>query len=248
MSDPQLSLQLYSLRSRIAEDLRGTLRDVADLGLRLVEPYGFVERVDDYRRALADCGLMAPSAHARLVGSVDVEATLAAASALGVHVLIEPAVPAERWQSQADVLATARSLNALVAPAARQGLRVGYHNHDWEFGAIGEASTYDMFVDALDPLVVLEVDTYWSSAAGVDTPQLLKRLGSRVGFLHIKDGPLTWDLHEQVPAGSGLLPLDAILDAAPDTVKVIEFDDYDGDVLTAVEESVSQLERRGVTL
>ena len=247
MSDSQISLQLYSVRSHLSEDLPGTLSAIADIGFRQVELFNFVERAPEYRRALTESGLRAPSAHARMLTTRDVHPSFAAASELGVEVLMETSVPAERWTSEEDVMTTATSLNALVDVAADHGLKVGYHNHDWEFHPMGDRTAYDLFTDMLRPEVVLEVDTYWATTAGVEAASLLRQLGSRVGFLHIKDGPLGWDLEAQVPAGSGSLPLDDVLHAAPHALKIVEFDDYSGDMMTAIAESFSALRSRGVS-
>ena len=38
---------------------------------------------------------------------------------------------------------------------------------------------------------MLEVDTYWAAVGGQDVAALLGRLGDRVRYLHVKDGPIT---------------------------------------------------------
>ena len=47
-----------------------------------------------------------------------------------------------------------------------------------------------MLADQLDDAVLLEVDTYWAAVGGQDVPALLGRLGDRVRYLHVKDGPV----------------------------------------------------------
>jgi hypothetical protein len=68
-----------------------------------------------------------------------------------------------------------------------------------------------------------------------------ERLGERVTFLHLKDGRYTGILSEQQPLGQGAMPVPEILKAAPDAVRVVELDDYAGDVFAAVEQSLSYL-------
>ena len=55
MTSP-ISVQLYTVRDAIAADLPGTLRRLADIGFTQVEPWGFVERVDEYAEALPAAG------------------------------------------------------------------------------------------------------------------------------------------------------------------------------------------------
>jgi sugar phosphate isomerase/epimerase len=246
METAQISLQLYSLRRQVSQNLAETLASVARLGYELVEPYGFVDRATELSAALTANGLSAPSAHAPLVTAADVRPTFAAAASLAVGVVIEPTVPAEFWRSREDVEKTASCLNELVGTAAEFGLRIGYHNHDWEFHQrLRGQSAYEYFTDLLHPDVVLEVDTYWATVGGAPTAELLRQLGSRVEFLHLKDGPLNWDLPAQVALGTGSLPLAEILAAAPHALRIVEFDDFAGDVMIPIGESLAHLEALG---
>ena len=94
----------------------------------------------------------------------------------------------------ADSEAIARAGRRAQRPAARArgpGLRLGYHNHDFELSSIvGGRPALEVLADALDPAVILEVDTYWAAVGGQDVPALLRRLGDRVRYLHVKDGPI----------------------------------------------------------
>jgi sugar phosphate isomerase/epimerase len=88
---------------------------------------------------------------------------------------------------------------------------------------------------------VLEVDTYWATAGGAEAPALLRRLGDRVRAIHVKDGDLATDGSGQVPAGQGRVPVLQVLAAAPQALRVIEFDRYDGDIFTALGASLAFL-------
>jgi len=92
--------------------------------------------------------------------------------------------------------------------------------------------------------VILELDTYWAAVGGEDVVPLLGRLGDRVQFLHIKDGPLTKDDKEQLAVGAGKMPIDEILAAAPAALAVVELDDFTGDVFDAVTDSFTYLNGR----
>jgi sugar phosphate isomerase/epimerase len=94
---------------------------------------------------------------------------------------------------------------------------------------------------------VLEVDTYWVQTGGVDAVALLRRLGDRVRFLHVKDGPATLETMDQVAVGAGSLDVLAIIGAAPQALRVVELDDFAGDVFEALRDSVAYLTEHGVT-
>ena len=237
----RLSVQLYSVRDQFAADPLATLQRLAGIGFTDVEPYGLVQNLDALRDGLPQTPLSAPTAHVSLVGA-DLDAVFAAAVACGIGVVIEPAVRAPQWQDAAGVAATAAALNDAAKAAAGHGLRVGYHNHWWELESrIDGRPALEVFADQLDPAVVLEVDTYWATAGGVDAPELLQRLGDRVHALHIKDGDLSTDASGQVPAGQGRVPVAEVLAAAPEALRVVEFDAYDGDIFAALAESHAYL-------
>jgi sugar phosphate isomerase/epimerase len=68
---------------------------------------------------------------------------------------------------------------------------------------------------------------------------LLGRLGDRVRFLHVKDGPKTRDVKAQLPAGEGDMDIPAVLAAAPEAMRVLEFDDYEGDTVDGLAASLA---------
>ena len=84
------------------------------------------------------------------------------------------------------------------------------------------------------------MDTYWAAVGGQDPVEvLLQRLGDRVKFIHIKDGPLTTDTKAQQPAGQGKMAvLDVIAAAKSLEVGVVEFDDYSGDIFDGITQSL----------
>jgi len=240
------SLQLYTLRNAISEDLPGTIKKVAEIGYTQVEPYNFVATAKELGAALKENGLTAPSGHAPLM-SQDQDEIFAAAKELGITTVIDPFLPAEHWQKAEDIQATAEKLNTAAKKGAEYGIRVGYHNHAWELESTIEGRTaLEYFESLLDPELVLEVDTYWAAVGGQDPVKLLQRLGDRVKFIHIKDGPLNKDNKAQQPAGQGKVPvMDVIAAAKSLEVGVVEFDDYAGDIFEGINESLSFLNAAG---
>jgi len=224
---PALSVQLYSIRDAVAADLPGALARLAEIGFTRVEPFDLSDP-ERLRDALAGAGLTAPSAHARL----DDERIFEAAATVGVETLIQPFTPPERWTSAAGVDGVAEELADAAEAAGRHGLRVGYHNHQWELAnRVGDRSALEHLAGRLPPEVVLELDTYWAAVGGEDVPELLARLGDRVRLLHLKDGPISEDTSAQLPLGSGAMPVAAVLEAATAAeLAVLEFDDYAGDL------------------
>jgi sugar phosphate isomerase/epimerase len=235
------SVQLYSVRHAISADLPAALSRVAAIGFRQVELYGYTDRVEEYRDALAAAGLRAPSGHARLLGQ-DVSAILAASAALAVETVIDPHIDERRWTSRDAVEAVAAELSEIASEAVDHGLKVGYHNHAFELeNRIDGVSALEVFANAVSEHVVLELDTYWSEVGGEPAAPLLRRLGDRVQFLHVKDGPRTKVDKDQTAVGKGSMPVREILEAAPRALRVVELDDYEGDVFQALADSFAFL-------
>lgn len=236
------SIQLYTVRKALDEDLPGTIKRLADIGFKHVEPYNFVATADELGQALSDNGLSAPSGHAPLLRA-DQDEIFAAANKLGILTIIDPHVPVERWKSVQDIQATADQLNAAAKKGAEYGVKVGYHNHWWEMETLADGRTgLEVLADHLDPEVVLELDTYWAAVGGQDPVALLGRLGERVRLIHIKDGPVNSDPSTQLAVGDGKMPIWDVIEAAKALeLGVVELDDFHGEMFDAVTDSYRYL-------
>lgn len=261
MATPDISVQLYSIHPELEADLDGSLGKLADIGLRTVEAFDFVRRVDELKASFGKYGLSAPTGHAILIEDAGVatpdglltvppaEETFAAAKELGVGVVIDPFVAPSRWQSADDVKRNADRLNERAAQAADFDLKVGYHNHDHELTTkIDGRPVLELLAEQLDPAVKLEVDLYWAFAGGADLLPLLRGLGDRVIAVHVKDGPMRPGISasnmpsDQQPAGKGDVPLTEVLTSDVEIpYAVIEFDHYEGDTFDAIAQSYAYL-------
>jgi sugar phosphate isomerase/epimerase len=245
MTANPLAVQLYTLREQLEVSPRlDVLRSLSDFGYGAVEPYDVVTDPARLRDDLAEAGLTACSVHARALGE-DAPASLAGARTIEAGTVIVPSVKPERFADADSISALARELNEGAAKAADYGLRFGYHNHWFELeSVIGGKTGLEILADALDESVVLEVDTYWAAVGGQDVPELLARLGDRVRYLHVKDGPVTRD-DPMTAVGQGRMPVADILAAAPQAEwHVVELDRCATDMLTAVRESLEWLAGR----
>ncbi|KDA06878.1 xylose isomerase [Microbacterium sp. CH12i] len=253
------SIQLFTVKSDLEENLEETLDTLVSRGFTTVEPYDFVRRADALAAALSARGLAAPTGHAFVASASFVnpdgtptdndvptlDATFTAAEKLGMGVIIEPYTDPARWTSIEQIQEIAELLNRAAEAAAERGIRIGYHNHAHELEArFGDLTGLEVLANHLDPRVVLEVDLYWAARAGVDVLALLRTLGERVIALHVKDGTLdpekvnAYPPADQVAAGEGTVPLaDALATATALEVAVVEFDHFEGDLYAAVESS-----------
>jgi len=242
----KISVQLYTVRDAMAADLDGTLGRLAEIGFRQVEPFGLTQKAAELAPLLSKHGLAAPSAHTSVVGA-DVDAVVAAAALTGTTLVIDPHVDRARWTTVEDIAAIAAELNAAAERAADAGVTIGYHNHEFELETkVDGRPALEVLADHLSDGVALEVDTYWAVVGGVDVPEVLGRLGSRVKAVHLKDGDGSRDNKKQVAFGTGDVDVTSILAAVggPGTtidLGVIELDDTTGDMWAAVTDSYTNL-------
>jgi sugar phosphate isomerase/epimerase len=263
MPKPSISVQLWTVRTELENDQEATLARLSDIGFRHVEAFGFVDRADALAEAFARHGLSSPTGHASLTSDVENpfatldapgnEQVFAAAAQLGMTTVIDPFVAPARWESLQEITNTAELLNAAAVTAAAHGITVGYHNHNHELlNMFDGRHALEVFADLLAPEVVLEVDLYWAAAGGADAAALVERLGDRVVAVHVKDGTLeptpTLDTvpTDQVPAGTGVVPLEAALEAASSArYAIVEFDSYAGDIWAGITTGLEFLESTG---
>ncbi len=234
------SVQLYTLRDFLDNDLPGIIKRVAEIGFTQVEPYAFVERVDEIEAALRTNNLKAPTGHAHFIGE-DAKPVLEAAKHLGIQTLIDPFTLPEEWKDKSRIDFFAAELNRISAEARDYGIRIAYHNHYWELAErVSDQIAFEYFFDQLNDDVVIELDAFWCEVGGISAPEFLTKHRDRIVAIHVKDGTKDGNLDNQVPAGTGEIPIKQILEAAPNALPVIEFDFYKkGDVFEGIAQSLA---------
>jgi sugar phosphate isomerase/epimerase len=242
-STKPISVQLYSVRGQMAADRDGTVRRVAELGYRAVEPYNPADDPEGLRRLADELGLTISGVHAGgLVRDPEPGPAFEAVAQLGAELAIVPAgIPEGEFTTRDGIARAADLLNGLSEQAAGHGLRLGYHNHWWEFEPrIDGVHALEVLAERLSPEVALEIDTYWAAVAGAEVPEVLRRLGDRVLALHVKDGPVAKD-EPHTAVGDGAMPVPEILTAAPQAWRVVELDSCATDVFEALARSHAYL-------
>jgi sugar phosphate isomerase/epimerase len=210
-----IGIQLYTVRDAMAADFEGTLERLARMGYDEVEFAGYFGRSPARVRAILDgLGLAAPASHVPLAAlRDDLEMTLDTAAAAGHSWVVCPWIaPAERspdgYRHLADVL------NRAGEAARGVGLRVAYHNHEFEFEPPGGADTlpFELLLRRTDPsLVDFELDLYWVSQAGHQPLDWFARHPGRFALVHVKDMDGSAE-RRMVDPGRGVIDFPAILD------------------------------------
>lgn len=189
MNDP-VSVQLYSLRK--LGSLERELAVVADAGYRHVELIGaHLDEPAATRKALAGAGLAVSSAHVSLAALRErFEAIIQACKVLGFTELYMPAVPGEQRAAPPPFWrALGQELGTMAERSAREGVNLGYHNHDWELkvSADDKDALSLLFEAAGSAPLFWEVDVAWLVRGGADPLASMSRHGGRINAVHVKD-------------------------------------------------------------
>ena len=208
----QIALQLYTVRGLAAADLPGTLRAVATAGYRAVELAGLPDVAPaELARLLEEAQLLVIASHEgidRLRDDADAVADRLAQ--VGCPRVIVPWMPEEDRRTGDDVRRFAAALGGFARRFGEQGIRLGYHNHSFEFAAFEGTTIWDILLAELPPEIDIELDVYWAAVAGRDPVAEILATAGRVRLLHMKDLVPGAQPHD-APAGEGTLPFAEIV-------------------------------------
>ena len=185
---PGIAYQLYC--SRNFPPLAQTCQMLRTAGYDMVEGYGALfSDTPTLEAALKDSGLSMPTAHMGLdLLEEDAQGTIDTAKRLGIETVIVPYLAAEDrptdaagWQAFGDRLADA------AKPLEGAGLRVGWHNHDFEFHQLDDGRVAQELILGGSDSLLAELDIGWIIVAGHDPVDWIKRYDGRIAAAHIKD-------------------------------------------------------------
>lgn len=246
---PPLAIQLHTLREQAAADVHGVLARLGEVGFVGVEPARLHDlSPEEFGRAVQAAGMTVCSAHGPLPLGDQANAILDAQQAIGCEDHVVSFLPPERFATRAAVHRTADELNEAHRHMQRRGMRLGYHNHYWEFASLVDGQTaHSLLFELLEPEVFAEIDIYWVQVGGVDPASVLTELGPRARLLHVKDGPADGPKSAMTAVGDGVLDIPRILNAADAEWHIVELDRCDGNMWQAVESSYRYLAGEGLS-
>lgn len=200
-SKGNVGLQLYSLRDIIAKDVKGIIAKVAAIGYKEVETYGYNLKdkfwgldAKTFHQLLNENGLKAPSGHYEMDGFIagtnadELKTYIEAANILGSEYVVVPYLQEPLRKTADDFKKIAAKLNEAGTLCKAAGLKVAYHNHDFEFTKLGNTTGYEILLSETDKnLVDFELDLYWTTKSEVDAIALFKANPGRFAMWHIKD-------------------------------------------------------------
>jgi len=184
-----VGLQLYTLRDDLPKDVPGTIKKVAQIGIKEVEIYDlYGMSAKEFAKLLKDNGLAAPSGHymtRHIKGNW--QKSIDDAKEMGLKYMVNAILDPEERRSFDDYKRLVDLFNKAAEPVGKAGMTYAYHNHNFEFKKYGETTAYEYLMKNLNPKIMFEMDCFWVTHAGQDPVALFKKHPQRFPLLHIKD-------------------------------------------------------------
>ena len=184
----------------MGSDAKTTLQAVADAGYKNIEAAGYADgkfynlAPKDFKKLLKQLGLKPISTHQGSVTWDNADAMMADVKAAGFKYFVIPVPPKGLFNNNQESKTKgasnlAKILNTLGKKAKSAGLKLLYHNHDFEFKKDADGIiTIDYLLEHCDPKYVnFQMDLYWVTKAGADPVAYFEKYPGRFKIWHVKD-------------------------------------------------------------
>lgn len=184
-----IALQLYSVRDDLAADFRGTLEKVKALGYDGVEFAGlFGHSADEVKAMLDELSLTPVSAHVPFVDMMANPDILADYAKIGCEFVVIPYLTEEYRPGQEKFNEVIAGAKLLGEKANTLGMKLCYHNHDFEFVKLGGEYALDvLYSEVPASLLQTQIDTCWVNVGGEDPAAYVRKYAGRAEIVHLKD-------------------------------------------------------------
>jgi len=220
-----IGCQLYPVGKLIAQDFEGTLRQLAAIGYRTIElcsPPGYEKsgfgplvkmKALEVRKTIESAGLRCESCHygfQELKNSLDDR--IGYAKELGLKQMILATFGLRQDATMADWAKAAGELNKIGERTKKEGLQLGFHNHNTEFKEIDGVLIYDKLMSEFDPKLVKMQFQVAVISLGYQAAPFFKKYPGRFLSLHLAD----WSPADKksVPVGTGVVDWKELFAAA----------------------------------
>ncbi len=218
-------LALYTVRDDMGKDVKATLQAVADAGYKNIESAGYADGKfydmppEDFKDLLDELKLTPISTHQGSVTMENADAMMADVKAAGFEYFVIPVPPMGlfKYDNATNSMSMtggaenlANILSTLGKKCEKAGLKLLYHNHDFEFMKDKDGIvTIDYLLENTDPdYVNFQMDLFWVTKAGADPIAYFKKYPGRFIIWHGKD------MDEEgrfAPVGNGTIDFTRIL-------------------------------------
>ncbi|HBC77227.1 MAG TPA: xylose isomerase [Bacteroidales bacterium] len=266
-----IGVQLYSVRDEMTKDPLGSLTQVAKMGYEYVEHANYVNRKfygyspAEFKKVLDGLGLKMISGHT-VMGrqhwdetkkdfSDSWKYTIEDAAILQQKYVVSPSMDNSMRKTYDDFKHYMDIFNKCGELCKKQGMKFGYHNHDFEFSEkLNNEKLFDIMMKSMDPdLVVVQLDMGNLYNGGAIALDVVKQYPGRFENVHAKDEiPATGgsEKYESTIIGKGIVNAREVLELARKIggteVYIIEQESYQGKTpMACIEEDLKVMKSWG---
>ena len=195
-------IQLYSVRNHMKENVKDTLRQIAEMGYEMVEPAGFFgTSAEDFKAWCDEYGLEVCGSHTGFKGlrGESYEDSIPYQTAIGCPLFIIPSAPTK---TRAELDETIEKFNRYQPEVEAAGMKLMFHNHHREFMPNEDGVIAHLELQKRTN-IQFQIDVYWVYRAGLNPIYILESLKDRVACIHLKDGTM----EQGTPLGQGTAPI-----------------------------------------
>jgi len=248
-----VGLQLYSVRDEMSKDPLGTLKQVSKMGYKYVEHANYINRkfygfaAPEFKKVLDDLGLKMVSGHT-VMGrehwddtkkdfSDSWKLTVEDAGVLQQKYVVSPSMDNSMRKTYDDFMRYMDVFNKCGELCKKQGMKFGYHNHDFEFSEkLNDVKLFDIMMKSMNPeLVVVQLDIGNLYNGGAVALDVVKQYPGRFENVHVKDEIKATsgnEKYESTIIGEGIVNAKEVVDLATriggTTCYIIEQESYQG--------------------
>jgi len=220
-----IGCQTWPVRSMIAKDFPGTIKQLAEAGFQSVElcsPVGYADsgfaglgkyKGPELRRILGDAGVSCVSSHF-VIDELrkNQEESIAWAKNIGLTQMLVPTLGGPEKPTMDDVKRAADEYNKIGEKAAAAGIQQGLHNEEFEMTTVGGKRTYDLLFELLDPKWVKFQFQISTISRGYVAADYFTRYPGRFISMHVQGWSTT--ARKEMPVGQDSLDWKKIFTAA----------------------------------
>ena len=209
-----VAVQVYSVREDAAADFRGTLEKIKAMGYDGVEFAGLYGYEPAEVKAMCEeIGLVPVSAHVPFVDLVaNTEKLVSDYVTIGCKYIAVPYLVLEDRPGTPNWPKTVENIKMIGEECKKQGIKLLYHNHDFEFVMIdGKYALDTLYETVSEDLLGTELDTCWVNIGGANPSSYVRKYSGRAPVVHLKDfvGGQSEDMYE-------LIGIEKKVNAAPE--------------------------------
>lgn len=220
-----IGCQTYPVRKLIAQDFRGTLKQLSDAGFEAIElcsPAGYADsgfgglakyKPSELRKIITDANLQCVSSHFSINElRKDLAGRIEWAKEVRLTQMLVPSLDGPRNPTMDDVKRAADEYNKIAEQSGNAGLQQGLHNEEFELTTVNGKRTYDLLFELLDPKLVKFQFQVSTISRGYDAAEYFTKYPGRFVSMHAQG----WSAktREIVPIGQGTLDWQKIFTAA----------------------------------